>query len=174
MFERIKAMDRRTLIPLLLAAVLGLLLFSNIVGGIRQAGWNEGFIAGLLTNGGENAKAVMPYLSQSGGYHGYAMHGWGGHGFGFIGGFFRFLFFGFLLMMFFKVLGFWRWRMHGGHPWRHHQHGPWGRHHGPWGDQQGQPYGQQPGHPQPEQGAPSTTSSSAEGHTPQPVSWVKV
>lgn len=173
MFERIKEMDRRTLVPLLLAVVLGLLLFSNVIGGIRQAGWNEGYIAGLLTNGGENAKAVMPYLGYQGGHHGLVGgHGWGGHGIGFIGGFFRFLFFGFLLMMFFKFLGFWRWRMHGGHGWQHHHHGPWGQH-GPW--QPGHPHGQQPGQPQPEQSPQSApTVAQPEAHTPQPVSWVKV
>jgi len=173
MFERFKAMDRQTKITLVLAGVIGILLFGAVTGGIRQAGWNEGFLAGLLTTGGadvgtnsgESVRAVTPYA----GAHGfYGHHGWGGHPFGFIGGFFRFLFFGFLLMMFFKFLGFWRWRMHGGHPWHHHRHGPWGHH-------QGQPYGQQPSQPQAEQGGqPTPGPAQPEGHTPQPTSWVNV
>ena len=64
MFERIKEMDRRTLIPLLLAGVIGILLFSTVVGGIRQAGWNEGFMVGLLAGGGEQAKALAPALTH--------------------------------------------------------------------------------------------------------------
>lgn len=172
MFERIKEMDRRTLIPLLLAGVIGILLFSTIAGGIRQAGWHEGFMVGLLAGGGEQAKAVAPALTH-GGYPGfYGGHGWGWHPFGFIGGFFRFLFFGFLLMMFVKFIAFRRWRMHGGHPWHHHQHGPWGQH-GQWGPQPDQPYGQQPGQPQAEQ-APQPPPAQPETPTPQPVSWVKV
>lgn len=168
MFERFKQLDRQTVITLVLAGIIGVLLFGAVAGGIRQAGWNEGFLAGLLTNGGENVRAVTPYM----GSHGvYAHHGWGGHPFGFIGGFFRFLFFGFLLMMFFKFLGFWRWRRHGGHawdhPWHHHPHGPWGR--------QGQPYGQQPGQPQAEQGSQSASPpAQPEPTPPQPTSWVKV
>jgi hypothetical protein len=169
MFERFKAMDQQTKISLILAGIIGILLFGTVTSGIRQAGWNEGFLAGLLTNPsgntGETARAVAPYA----GAHGvYAHHGWGGHGVGFIGGFFRFLFFGFLLMMFFKFLGFWRWRMHGGHRWHHHPHGPWHHHqHGPWGQPQGQPSA--------EQGRPSDPSpAQPEGHTPQPTSWVKV
>jgi len=179
MLERLKQLDRQTVILLVLAGLVGILLFGAVSGGIRQAGWNEGYMAGLLTNGGEQAKAVTPYLAARGGYPGYGMHGWGGHGVGFIGGFFRFLFFLFMVMIFFKFLGFLRWRMHsgfgGGHGWHHHQHGPWGRHHGPWGQQQWQPYGQQPNQPQPEQGnqAPQPAPQ-PEGQAPQPASWVKV
>lgn len=180
MFERIKAMDRRTIIPLLLAGVIGVLLFSTIVGGIRQAGWNEGFMVGLLAGGGEQAKAVAPALAH-GGYPGfYGGHGWGWHPFGFIGGFFRFLFFGFLLLLFVKFIAFRRWRMHGGHPWHHHPHGPWARP-GGWGPQAGphsgpqagQPYGQ---HPEQAQATPGPQPSPAqpEAPPPQPVSWVKV
>lgn len=173
MFDRIKQLDRQTKLTLVLAAVIGILLFGAITGGIRQAGWNEGFLAGLLTNGGENMRAVTPPAAYQGGTHSfYSRHGWGGHPFGFIGGFFRFLFFGFLLMIFFKVLGFWRWRMHGGHsgghPWHHHHHGPWGRHHG-------QFYSQQPGQPQAEPGGqPAPGPTPPEANTPQPTSWVNV
>ena len=173
MFERIKELDRRTLIPLLLAGVIGILLFSTVVGGIRQAGWNEGFMVGLLANGGEQAKAVAPTLATGDGYHGiYGVHRWGGHGFGFIGGFFRFLFFGFLLLMFVKFIAFRRWRMHGGHPWHHHPHGPWARP-GGWGPQQGHPYSQQPEQPQ---AAPGNQPPPAQPENPtaQPVSWVKM
>lgn len=174
MLERLKQLDRQTVILLVLAGLVGILFFGAVSGGIRQAGWNEGYVAGLLTNGGEQAKAVTPYLAYRGGYPGYGMHGWGGHGFGFIGGFFRFLFFLFMVMIFFKFLGFLRWRMHGvggGHHW--HQ-----RHHGPWGQHQWQPYGQpgqQPGQPQREQG-PQTAPPTAqpEEQAPQPTSWVQV
>lgn len=170
--ERLKQLDRQTVILLVLAGLVGILLFGAVSGSIRQAGWNEGYVAGLLTNGGEQAKAVTPYLTYRGGYPGYGMHGWGGHGVGFIGGFFRFLFFLFMVMIFFKFLGFLRWRMHGGfgggHGWHH-------RHHGPWGQHQWQPYGQQPGQSQPEPGpqAPQSTPQ-PEGQAPQPASWVKV
>jgi len=169
MFERIREMDRRTIVMFVLAGVVGLLLFSTIAGAIRQAGWNEGFLVGLLSSGGENAKAMTPYLAYRGGFHGsYGLHGWGGHPFGFIGGFFRFLFFGFLLLMFFKFLGFWRWRMHRGHSWHHHHHGPWGRH-------GGQFYGQQPGQSQAAPGGqPAPDPTQPEANTPQPTSWVKV
>lgn len=178
MFERLKEMDRRTIVMFVLAGVVGLLLFSTVAGAIRQAGWNEGFLVGLLSNGDENAKAMTPYLAYRGGFHGgYGLHGWGWHPFGFIGGFFRFLFFGFLLVMLLKFLGFLRWRMHGGyssgdfrsHPWHHH------RHHGPWDRHGGQFYGQHPGQPQAAPGGqPAPNPSQPEETTPQPTSWVKV
>ncbi|MDQ3249370.1 MAG: hypothetical protein M3Q45_09200, partial [Chloroflexota bacterium] len=155
MFEKLQKMDRRTLISLAVAVVLGILVFSAIAGGIRQAGWNEGFLIGQLAGGesGEGAKTVAPYLAYRGGY---GQHGWGGHGGGFLGGFFRFLLFGFLIMTAFKFFAFRRWRMHGGQPWGRHGgwHNGWQGGHGqqgPWGQPQGQPQAQ----PQPEQSTPS-------------------
>ncbi len=166
MFERIKQLDRQTLITLILAGVVGIFLFSAITGGIRQAGWNEGYTAGLLTNSresrvessGESAKVEAPAVSPrssnpaqypDGYYRGYETRGWGGHPFGFIGGFFRFIFFAFLFMLLFKFIAFRRWRMHGGPPWHHHRHGPWGQ--GPTQRPDTRPYnrpeGQQPGQP---------------------------
>ena len=170
MFERIKQLDRQTLITLILAGVLGIFLFSAITGSIRQAGWNEGYTAGLLTNNGassgeprgESAKVEAPAVSPrssnpasvpgqypGGYYRGYEARGWGWHPFGFIGGFFRFLFFAFLFIMLFKLIAFRHWRMHGGPPWHHHRHGPWGQ--GPSQQPENQPdnrpAGQQPGQP---------------------------
>lgn len=183
MLERLKQLDRQTVILLVLAGLVGVLLFGAVAGGIRQAGWQEGYMVGLLAGGGEQAKAVTPYVAGQGGnlgygMHGYGVHGWGGHGFGFIGGFFRFLFFVFFVMLFFKFLRFLRWRMHGGlgggPHWHHHAHGPWGHQHGPWGQQQWQP-GQQPAQPQSGQGNPAAPApSQPEDPTPQPTSWVKV
>jgi hypothetical protein len=156
MFDRFKNMDRQTVIGLAVAAIVGILLFGAIAGAIRQAGWNEGFMFGLLANGGETAKTVTPYLNHR---YGYGPHHWGGHGFGFFGGIFRFLFFGFLVVMFFKLLGFWRWRMHGGPHWHHH--GPWGH----------PPYGQ----PQPEQGSkPAASPTQPDENKPQNTSWTNV
>jgi len=134
MLERFKTMDRQTRIALVLAAVVGLLFFGAVAGVIRQAGWNEGFLFGLMAGNGDGIKAVAPHLSDRGAYsmHGWGGHGWGWHPFGFIGGIFRFFFFAFLIMLFFKFLGFMRWRTHGGHfcgprgPWGHGPHGRWG------------------------------------------------
>jgi len=174
MFERIKQMDRQTVITLVLAGVLGIFLFSTITGGIRQAGWNEGYTAGLLTNRGESATVVEPAVSQRNGEpasnpvsnpgvytRSYEARGWGGHPFGFVGGFFRFIFIAFLLMMVFKLIAFRRWHMHGGPRWPHRHHGPWGRHYE-------NRYGGQPQEqPQnPAQGEPQSAQSS------QPVSHV--
>jgi hypothetical protein len=161
MFERFQNMDRQTRIGLAVAAIVGILLFGVIAGVIRQAGWNEGFLYGLLADGGDGAKAVTPYLTHR---YGYGPHGWGGHGFGFIGGIFRFLFFGFLLLMFFKFLGFWRWRMHGGR-----FGGPHWQHHGPWGQP---PYAQ----PQPEQqgGQAANAPTQPDENKPQNTSWINV
>lgn len=134
MFERLEKMDRRAIVALVVAIGVGLLIFGGIASGIRQAGWNEGFLVGLLSNSGaaEGGQAVNPYLAA----RGYGMHSWGWHPFGFIGGFLRFLFFGFLVMMFLKFIGCRRWARHGGYP-----RGPWGhqgRHHWHGGQEQSQ------------------------------------
>ena len=151
------------------AAVIGILLFSAIAGGIHQAGWNQGFTAGLLAGGGDGAKAVTPYLNAP---YAYGPHYGGWHGFGFIGGIFRFLFFGFLIMMAFRFFAFRRWRHHnGGHDgWHNGGHGgPWQR--GPWG----QPQGQQPGQSQPEQSSgPSGNPAQPAENKPQNTSWINV
>ena len=157
MFEQFKNMDRRTALALAVAALVSILAFGAIAGVIRQAGWNEGFLYGMLASGGDGAKAVTPYLAPHGGY---GPHGWGWHPFGFIGGIFRLFFFGFLLLMFFKFIGFWRWRMHGG------PHGPW--QHGPWG----QPPSSQP---QPEAGSkPADSPAPPSENQPQNTSWTRV
>jgi len=139
MFEKLQSMDKRTLVGLAVATIVGILVFSAIAGGIRQAGWNEGFMIGQLaaSSSGDGAKAIAPYLAARGGA---GAHGWGGHGVGFFGGFFRFLFFGFLIMMAFRFFGFARWRMHSGNQWggRGGWHGGPGQH-GPWGHHQAQP-----------------------------------
>lgn len=175
MFERLESMDKRTLVRLGVAAVIGILLFSAMASGIHQAGWNQGFTAGLLASGGDNAKAVAPYLAYQ---NGYGPHGGGGHGIGLIGGIFRFLFFGFLIMVVVKFFAFRRWRMHNGWhngpqgPWQGGpwQHGPW--QHGPWGQQQGQ----QPGQAQPQEGGgnPASSAPQPEEHKPQNTSWTNV
>ncbi len=154
MFERFKNLDRQTAIGLAVAAVVGLLLFSAVAGVIRQAGWNEGVLFGLLASGGEGGANLNPYLAHR---YGYGWHpGW------FIGGFFKFFFFAFLLLLFFKVLGFWRWRRHGG-PYGGHWHP-----HGPWHSAPGQPA--QPG-PEPR----SSDSPAAAGENkPQNTSWTNV
>lgn len=126
MFERLQQMDRRTKIGLAVAAGVGLLLFATIAGVIRQAGWNEGFLFGLMAGRGNELEHVAPYLGQRGFY---GPHAWGGHGFGFIGAFFRFAFFAFFVMLIFKMMGlfFWR-RHHGWHPYGYGpQAGPWGQ-----------------------------------------------
>ncbi len=179
MFERIKQMDRQTVITLVLAGVLGIFLFSAITGGIRQAGWNEGYTAGLLTNGGESIKPVAPAVSPRNGEpasgpagypsdytRGYAAWGWGGHPFGFIGGFLRFLFFAFLFMLVFKLIAFRRWRMHGGPRWQHHQHGPWGHH------QENRPGGQP--QDQPKDQSQSVQSSQPVSNPSHPNDWIHV
>ncbi|MBX3015106.1 MAG: hypothetical protein KF832_26545 [Caldilineaceae bacterium] len=160
MFERLKQLDRQTVMPLILAGVIAILLFGAMAGGIRQAGWQEGYLAGLLTNSSENVQAVTPRIGS------YGPRGWGGHPFGFIGGIFRFFFFGFLALLFLKFLGFWRWRMHGGHAWHHHPHGPWERR---W-----QPYGEPPSRPQAEPGSQTPPPARPESDQPEPTSWVKV
>jgi len=175
MFERFEQMDKRTLVRLAIAAVLGILLFSTIVGGIHQAGWNQGFTAGLLAGGGENAKAVAPYLAAPGVYR---PHGWGGHGSGFIGGFLHFLFFGFLIMMALKFFVFRRWRMHNG--WHGEQGGrcgwqggPW--QHGPWGHHHGQPQDKPEGESRSEPGSgPCASPAQPTEHKPQNTSWINV
>jgi len=179
MFERLEKMDRRTLVVIVVAVVAGLMLFGGIAGGIRQAGWNEGFLMGQLSSGVQQGAeagqaAVNPYLAT----RGYGMHGWGGHGwgwqpFGLIGGFFRFLFFGFLLLMLFKFIAFRRWARHGGYPGGH---GPWGRHGGhhgrhSWGSQS---------EPAPGAAAPQTEAATAADPSPstipgtQNTSWTQV
>jgi len=125
MFERIEKMDRRTVAAMAIAVVVGLVLFGLITSGIRQAGWNEGFLMGQLSSGAQvsaegGAPAVNPYLAG----RGYNMHGWGGSPFWIIGGFFRFLFFGFLIMLFFKFFAARRWACHGRYAGGH-AHGPW-------------------------------------------------
>ncbi|MCB0061702.1 MAG: hypothetical protein KDE19_06290 [Caldilineaceae bacterium] len=169
MFERLEKMDRRALVAVVLAAVLGILLFSGIAHGIRQAGWNEGFMVGLLSNGGgaaESGQAINPYLAV----RGFGGHGWGWHPFWLIGGFFRFLFFGFVIMMIFKFVAFRRWAHHGYYP-----RGPWGHHgphqHGPWEQQAQTP--EQPAAPsQPATAASEQTPQGPEELKPtQPTSW---
>ena len=163
MFERLEKMDRRAVVALVLAIGIGLLIFGGVASGIRQAGWNEGFLVGLLSNGGaaEGGQALNPYLAA----RGYGMHGWGWHPFWVIGGFFRFLFFGFLIMLFFRFVACRRWAHHGGYsggPWGHHGHHRWG--------QQGEQA--QPDQPQPK----PSTADPAPGDTnrPQPTSWTQV
>ncbi len=189
MFERIKQMDRQTVITLVLAGVVGIFLFSAITGGIRQAGWNEGYTAGLLTNRGESAKVVAPTVSQRNGEpasnpasnpavypRGYEARGWGWHPFGFIGGFFRFLFFAFLVMMLFKFIAFRRWHMHGGPRWQHH-HGPWGRHYeNRYGGQpQEQPQNPSQDEPQSAQGSQTVSNNAQADENPaRPNNWVNV
>ena len=168
MFEKLESMDKRTLVRLAIAVVLGLLVFGAIAGGIRQAGWNEGFMIGqLASSGGDGAQAIAPQL----GYHGsYGVHRWGGHGFGLIGGFFRFLFFGFLIMLAFKFFAFRRWGMHRGGPggWHGGWHGDRGQH-GPWGE----PQNQQPG--QPQQTTPAAGAApQPDENKPQNTSWTNV
>ena len=133
MWERLEKMDRRTLVAMVVAVVLGIMLFGAISSGIRQAGWNEGFLVGQLSSSTEGGQAVQPYLAA----RGYGANGWGGHGwhpFGIIGGFFRVLFFGFLIMLAFKFFAFRRWARHGypggqpGGPWGHHGRHHWGQH----------------------------------------------
>jgi hypothetical protein len=63
MFERLEKLDRRTVIALVIAGIVGILIFGAIAGMIRQAGWNEGFLFGLLAGDG-NSQAVSPYLSR--------------------------------------------------------------------------------------------------------------
>jgi hypothetical protein len=144
MFERLEKMDRRTVIALVIAGVVGILLFGAIAGTIRQAGWNEGFLFGLLAGDGDT-QALTPYFAHGRGY------GWHHGGFGFFGFFFRILFFVFVLSLIAKFLGFWRWR----------HHGPYG--HGPWQ----QPHRQQGG------GVPGG-SSQPEENKPQNTSWTNV
>jgi hypothetical protein len=168
MFERLENMDKRTIVRLAIAAIVGILLFSAIVGGIRQIGWNEGFTAGLLASGGDNAKTLTPYLANPGGYgpHGWGGYGWAGHGIGFIGGFFRFLFFGFLIVLALKFFAFRRWRHDG---WHNGGQGGW--HGGPWQ----QHHGQQPGQPQAEQGgSPAGAPAQPTENKPQNTSWINV
>lgn len=157
MFERIEKMDRRSLVRIAIAAFVGLLFFGAIAGVIRQAGWNEGFLYGLLA-GGDKAEALTPYLHNRGGY---GLHGWGWHPFGLIGGIFRFFFFAFLIMLFFKFIGFWRWRMHGGRP------GHWGR--GPW-DRHSHPYAQ----PEQQVDQPAGAPKQPDENKPQNTSWTIV
>ncbi len=124
MFERLQKMDRQTKIGLAVATVAGLLLFAAIAGVIRQSGWNEGFLFGLMAGRGDDVGHLAPYMGPRGFYGG---HGWGG-GFGLIGGFFRFVFFAFFLVLVLKMIGFLRWHRHQG--WHAHGYGP---HAGPWG-----------------------------------------
>ncbi|MCB0127750.1 MAG: hypothetical protein KDE58_36045 [Caldilineaceae bacterium] len=168
MFERLEKMDRRAVVALVLAIGIGLLIFGGVASGIRQAGWNEGFLVGLLSNGGaaEGGQALNPYLAA----RGYGMHGWGWHPFWVIGGFFRFLFFGFVIMMLFRFFAFRRWGHHGGYgrgPWRHHAHQQWG----PYREQ-----GQADAGAQPQQPAGQTTPTTADRQpdNPQPTNWTQV
>ena len=158
MFEHLRTMDRQTRVALIVAGVIGILLFGAIAGVIRQAGWNEGFLVGLLAGHGDGSAQLAPYLAQPG----YGLHGWGWHPFGFIGGIFRLLFFGFLIMLLLKFIGFRRWRMHGGPNGGHWQH------YGPW---QGGPWQQS----QPEQGSkPAEGPSQPAENRPQNTSWTNV
>ena len=124
MFERLEKMDRRSLVAIAIAVVVGILIFSGIASGIRQAGWNEGFLVGLLSGGTEGGQAMNPYLAM----RGYGIHGWGWHPFWIVGGIFKFFFFGFLMMMLFKFFAFRRWGHRYGYPGGPEGH--WGRH--PW------------------------------------------
>lgn len=180
MFERLEQMDKRTIVRLAIAAIVGILIFGAITNGIRQAGWNEGYTAGLMVNNGDGPKAAAPLLTNPGVYGPAAQwhggYGWGGHGgFGFIGGVFRFLFFGFLIMMAFKFFAFRRWRHQGG--WHNGgqgggQGGPWGHHRGgPWG----QPQGPQAEQPKAEQGnGPAANAPQSAENKPENISWINV
>ncbi|CAN5653909.1 hypothetical protein BH10CHL1_BH10CHL1_31240 [soil metagenome] len=182
MFEKLEQMDKRTIVRLAIAAIVGILIFGAITNGIHQSGWNEGYTAGLMVNNGDGAKTAAPLLTNPGVYGPAAQwhggYGWGGHsGFGFIGGVFRFLFFGFLIMMAFKFFAFRRWRHQGGGPdggqggpWQH-RGGPWGQHRGPWGQQPGQ----QPEQPQATQGNnPTGNAPQATENKPENISWINV
>jgi hypothetical protein len=166
MFERLQKMDRRTILALVAASILGIVIFGAIAGGIRQAGWNEGFLVGLLAGDGESGvRTVAPYLAN----RGYG-HGWHHGGVGFFGGLFRFFFFAFLVILFLKFVGFWRWRRQGHHGW-HGRHGWQG--HGPWGPggPQGTPWPQSnPPQPTPEQ--PKGTPSQSGASNLQNVVWL--
>lgn len=174
MFERLEKMDRRALVALVVAVGVALLILSGVAHAIRQAGWNEGFLIGMLSsNGGaaEGGAALNPYLAA----RGYGMHGWGWHPFGLIGGFFRFLFFGFLIMAFFRFIACRRWAhfagqqgSYSGGPWGHH-----GCHH--WHSEQGQPQPEQPKAPQTDAStAPTNDPIPGSPHQPQPTSWTQV
>ncbi len=180
MFERLEQMDKRTIVRLAIAAIVGILIFGAITNGIHQAGWNEGYTAGLMVNNGDGVKTVAPLLANPDTYgpaaqwHG-GYGGGGGHSFGFIGGIFRFLFFGFLIMLAFKFFAFRRWRHQGGGqnggqggPW---QGGPWQHRGGPWGQQPGQ----QPEQPQAAQPSnPAGTAPQPAENKPENVSWINV
>lgn len=159
MVERLRQMDRQTKIGLAVAMVVGLLLFAAIAGTIRQAGWNEGFLFGLMAGRGDEVGNLAPYLGQRGFY---GPPGWGGHGFGLIGGLFRFAFFAFFVVMLFKMIGFLRWRRH--HGW--HPYG-YGAHEGPWGQPPTAPPNQ-PAAPSAGSGAPNPTPTEPQqpGGTP--------
>jgi hypothetical protein len=147
------------------AVAAGVILLS-LAAAIHGAGWNQGFMMGLLAGHTDGAQ-IAPYFAHRGGF------GWHHGGFGLIGGLFRLLFFFLLIGLLLKFFGFWRWRRHGG------PHGPWGQgpwaHHGPWG--QGpwtQPGQSEQGSPtQPGQPGSATPDQPAE-NKPQPTSWTHV
>lgn len=62
MFERWENADPRTLVRLAIAAVVGLVVLGAIAGTVRQAGWNEGFLVGLLAGNGDS-QVLAPYLA---------------------------------------------------------------------------------------------------------------
>ena len=153
MFERLESVDKRILVRVAIGVLVGIVLLSSLAGGIRQAGWNEGFLVGLVAGNGDG-QALAPYLAYQ------TSHGWNSGGLGLIGGLFKLLFFGFLLMTLFKVIGFWRWRMHGRSADWHH-HGPWHQRSQP------QAQAQQGATAQPEPDRPAE-------HKPQNKAWIDV
>ena len=59
MWERLEKMDRRTLVAMVVAVVAGILIFGAIASGIRQAGWNEGFLVGQLSSSTASSTQIV-------------------------------------------------------------------------------------------------------------------
>ncbi|MEZ4865901.1 MAG: hypothetical protein R3C14_31595 [Caldilineaceae bacterium] len=139
----------------IIGGIVALVLLGGIASAIRQAGWNEGYMMGLMTSNG-NGRELAPYVMR----HGYGPWGGGFHAiFGIFGFFFRLIFFVFFLGLIAKVLGFWRWRAHG-------PHHAWHQHHGPWAGPQNVP----PTAPTGEQKTTPPTTQASEPTGPVPTS----
>ena len=60
MFERLEQMDKRTIVRLAIAAIVGILIFGAITNGIRQAGWNDGgLVLGLCRFNSQKERFVI-------------------------------------------------------------------------------------------------------------------
>lgn len=141
--------------PIWAFAIVAVLVLFGIGSAIHNAGWSDGFAAGLLASNADGGK-LAPYLLYQ---NGYGAHHWGIGGF--FGGILHFVFFLFFLGFIAKVIGCRRWRMHDGqpHPWRH-------------GWPQGGP---QPGQTPSQQGSdPAQTADQTGEHKPQPTAWIDV